>query len=174
MSELADFQYFKQHQLANIDFSTGQIDVYAKANIRTKNPDGTFTKSFKLYVRKDAGSKNPDGYIRIWCRDRLRMKHRLIYWLYHGTLPDEIDHINKIRDDNSISNLRSVDRKGNVSNVVQPIKKKFTEQELHQICQEILNGKSDTQLSKDFNCSRITIRTIRTKKYHTDISDNYF
>lgn len=174
MSELVDFQYFKKHQLANIDFSTGIIDVYAKANIRTKNPDGTFTKSFKQYVRKDVGSKNPDGYIRLWCGDRLRMKHRLIYWLYHGVIPNEIDHINKTRDDNSISNLRSVDRKENVSNVVQPIKRKFTDNELHQICQEILNGKSDTQLSKDFNCSRMAIRTLRTKKYHTDISDNYF
>lgn len=174
MSELTDFQYFKQHQLANVDFNTGQIDVWAKANIKTKNPDGTFAYSYKPYVRKNVGSKNPDGYIRLWCKDNLRMKHRLLYWLYYGVLPDEIDHINKVRNDNSIQNLRSVDRKENVSNVVQPIKRKFTENEIHQICKEILNGKSDTQLSKDFNCSRIAIRTIRTKKYHTNISDNYF
>lgn len=172
MSELADFQYFKQHQLANVDFLTGQIDVYAKANITNKH--SPLKGTAKIYVRKDVGSKNPDGYIRLWCGNKLRMKHRLLYWLYHGVLPNEIDHINKIRDDNSIHNLRSVDRKENVSNVVQINKKKFTDKELHQICQEILNGKSDTQLSKDFNCSRIAIRTIRVKKYHTNISDNYF
>lgn len=172
MSELADFQHFKQHQLANVDFSTGQIDVYAKANIT--NPKSPLKGSYKTYIRKDVGSKNSDGYIRVWCKDKLRMKHRLLYWLYYGILPNEIDHINKARDDNSITNLRSVDRKENVSNLVQNHRKKFTDTELHQICQEILNGKSDTQLSKDFNCSRIAIRTIRIKKYHTDISDNYF
>ena len=36
MSELTDFQYFKQNQLANVNFNTGQIDVYAKANITNK------------------------------------------------------------------------------------------------------------------------------------------
>lgn len=174
MSELADFQYFKQNQLANVDFSTGQIDVYAKRYRKRKQSDGTYLIDLATYVRKDVGSKNPDGYVRMWCGDKLRMKHRLLYWLYHGILPDEIDHINKIRDDNSITNLRSVDRKKNVSNVVQPTKRKFTDKEIHQICQEILKGKSDTQLSKDFKCSRIAIRTIRIKKYHTDISDNYF
>lgn len=172
MSELADFQYFKQNQLANVDFSTGQIDVYAKANITVKN--SSLKGTAKIYVRKNVGSKNPEGYVRIWCNNRLRMKHRLLYWLFHNKLPDEIDHINKIRDDNSINNLRSVGRKENVSNIVQLKRKKFTDNELHQICQEILNGKSDTQLSKDFNCSRIAIRTIRTKKYHKNISDKYF
>ncbi len=172
MSELADFQYFKQHQLANVDFTTGQIDVYAKAIIGNKK--SPLFGTYKTYVREDVGSKNPDGYIRIWCNQRLRMKHRLLYWLYHGVLPNEVDHINKVRDDNSISNLRSVDRKENVSNIVQPKKKKFTKDEIHQICKEILLGKSDTQLAKDFDCSRIAIRTIRTKKYHTDISSLYF
>lgn len=102
------------------------------------------------------------------------MKHRLLYWLYHGVLPNEVDHTNKVRDDNSISNLRSVDRKENVSNIVQLKRKKFTKDEIHQICKKILLGKSDTQLAKDFDCSRIAIRTIRTKKYHTDISSLYF
>lgn len=172
MTELADFQHFKQHQLANVDFNTGQIDVYAKANISNKK--SPLFGSYKTYVRKDVGSKNPDGYIRIWCNQKLRMKHRLLYWLYHGVLPNEIDHINKVRDDNSISNLRSVDRKENVSNIVQPKKVKFTENDIHRICKDILLGKSDMQLAKDFNCSRTAIRTIRTKKYHTDISSLYF
>ena len=172
MSELTDFQYFKQNQLANVNFNTGQIDVYAKANITNKK--SCLVKTFKTYVRKNVGSKNTDGYIRIWCGERLRMKHRLLYWLFHGVLPNEIDHINKVRDDNSINNLRSVDRKENVSNIVQLNKKKFTDAELHQVCQEILQGVSDTQLSRKFNCSRTAIRTIRTKKHHTHISDNYF
>ena len=75
MSELADFQYFKQHQLANVDFLTGQIDVYAKANITNKH--SPLKGTAKIYVRKDVGSKNPDGYIRLWCDNKLRMKHRL-------------------------------------------------------------------------------------------------
>ena len=44
------------------------------------------------------------------------MAHRLA-WLYvYGCWPDEIDHINQIRDDNRIANLRSVDRTTNCQN----------------------------------------------------------
>ena len=48
MSELTKFQYFKQNQLANVNFNTGQIDVYAKANVTNKK--GSLVKTFKTYV----------------------------------------------------------------------------------------------------------------------------
>lgn len=44
------------------------------------------------------------------------LTHRLVWQLVHGKLPDEIDHINGIRTDNRLVNLRSVTRKENCKN----------------------------------------------------------
>jgi hypothetical protein len=54
-----------------------------------------------------AGTPRKNGYIGICIDGRHRFAHRLA-WLYvHGRWPTaEIDHINEIRDDNRISNLR--------------------------------------------------------------------
>lgn len=167
--EEIDFQYFKQNQLAFVDFSTGRIDSKAW---RTANQYST-----KKYCRvwKDAGSQNPDGYIRIWCNGTLRMKHRLLYWLYHGTLPEEIDHINKIRNDNRISNLRSVTRTENNIGITYKGRKHFSKEELHNICKDIASKKySDEVLAKKYSCSRIAIMGIRHKRRHKDIADLYY
>ena len=44
--------------------------------------------------------------------------HRLVYEAFIGKIPEgkEIDHINTIKDDNRITNLRCVDRKENMHN----------------------------------------------------------
>ena len=51
----------------------------------------------------------PHGYLRGRLDRRQFKAHRVIWALYHGEWPDgEIDHINGIRDDNRIANLRLV------------------------------------------------------------------
>ena len=64
-----------------------------------------------------AGSQNGLGYLQIKVCSRLYRAHRLA-WLYiHGSWPtDQIDHINRIRTDNRISNLREVSNKQNQQN----------------------------------------------------------
>ena len=54
-------------------------------------------------------SKTAPGYVQIMVSKKLYQAHRLA-WLYvNGSLPDEqIDHINGIRSDNRIENLRVV------------------------------------------------------------------
>lgn len=163
MSELTDFQYFQQHQLCNVDFVTGQIDVYGKTTGKTK----------RIYT--NIGSLNQDGYERVWCKGKLRMKHRLLWFLFTGNLPDEIDHIDKNRSNNSIYNLRNVSRNINVKDTVQTNgRRKFSQTELHQICQYIQQGINDTQISYLMKCSRVAIMGIRHKRRHKDIADLYF
>lgn len=43
--------------------------------------------------------------------------HRVAWKIYYGVDPDEIDHINGVRSDNRISNLRSVTRTENCRNL---------------------------------------------------------
>ena len=84
-------------------------------------------------------------------------------------LPNEIDHINGIRDDNSISNLRSVDRKEQLQNLHQDSKKgkpkyKLSELDVYQIKLQLKHGKSTNEIAKHFNVSRSLISDIKNNR----------
>lgn len=68
-----------------------------------------------------AGTKQSNGYIRIMIEGKNYLGHRLA-WLYvHGYFPEhDIDHINRIKDDNCIENLREVGRQCNARNCGNP------------------------------------------------------
>lgn len=80
-------------------------------------PDGV-TQWNNRYVGKQAGSHDMDGYIQISvCNKRLKA-HRLAWLWVTGDLPNgEIDHINGIKDDNRIVNLRAASRSENGQNI---------------------------------------------------------
>lgn len=61
----------------------------------------------KIRVGSISGCKNAQGYLIIMCDGKLYLAHRLA-WLYvHGSFPEHhIDHINRDRADNRISNIR--------------------------------------------------------------------
>lgn len=67
-------------------------------------------------------SKNSQGYICFVFRGQYLAGHRIAWALHYGELPPpemEIDHINGIRDDNRISNLRLVSMADNMKNKTQ-------------------------------------------------------
>ena len=65
-----------------------------------------------------AGSINHDGYRKILVRPRVYLAHRVAWALVSDQWPDgEIDHINGLRDDNRIANLRVVSRSVNCRNM---------------------------------------------------------
>ena len=81
---------------------------------------GIFTRvksNRKDLISSVAGSVYPKGYVYITLNGYRYMAHRLA-WLYvYKVWPNnQIDHINHIRTDNSISNLREVDALGNSRN----------------------------------------------------------
>jgi hypothetical protein len=57
------------------------------------------------------------GYRHIKVDGKRRSEHRLIYTMFHGDCPDTIDHINGIKDDNRIENLRPCNRQQNQWNM---------------------------------------------------------
>jgi len=66
---------------------------------------------------KVAGSVNGNGYITIAVSGVSYRAHRLAYLYMEGEFPPEqIDHINGVRDDNRYDNLRAVSAKENQRN----------------------------------------------------------
>ena len=68
------------------------------------------------------GSFDKDGYLIIKIKGKQFKAHRLAWFLYYGYFPNnEIDHINRIRTDNRICNLREVSRQENIKNTTKKI-----------------------------------------------------
>lgn len=66
---------------------------------------------------KIAGNINQYGYIELHFKTKSYLAHRVAYSLVHGDISDKfIDHINGIRDDNRICNLRAASREENQRN----------------------------------------------------------
>lgn len=64
------------------------------------------------------------GYVITYADKKCYKAHRIIWLLEHGKFPDKIlDHINGIRDDNRIENLREADFTQNNANKVMRKKK---------------------------------------------------
>lgn len=70
------------------------------------------------YAGKEAGSlHNILGYVRITLKGKSVYAHRLAWFIVHGHWPEYIDHINGVRNDNRIVNLREVPKQVNHKNM---------------------------------------------------------
>ena len=86
-----------------------------------KPETGIFTHRVpRCYVKAGtpAGSLKPSGYIRVSIDGRMYQAHRLAWFYVHGEFPEsDIDHINGVRNDNRICNLRPCARFENCQNI---------------------------------------------------------
>lgn len=78
------------------------------------------------YAHKEAfTSKMNQGYLHGSIFNSKFLAHRVIWALVHGDWPtDDIDHLNGVRTDNRLCNLRSVSRQTNRKNSARSIKNK--------------------------------------------------
>ena len=94
---------------------------YLRSILHYDPATGIFTRKIgsanQVKVGDATGSQNGKGYLNIKLQSRPFQAHRLA-WLYvYGEWPeDQLDHINRNRSDNRISNLREVTNKQNHQN----------------------------------------------------------
>lgn len=67
-------------------------------------------------VGTEAGGVNKQGYREMRVFNKLCKAHRIIFLYHHGYLPKMLDHINGVRTDNRIENLRECTRSQNNAN----------------------------------------------------------
>lgn len=65
---------------------------------------------------KPTGCVSYSGYAQVNFFGKILPAHRLIWILIHGECPDEVDHINGVKHDNRLCNLRNVDHGDNTRN----------------------------------------------------------
>lgn len=83
---------------------------------------GVFTwkvrPSRRVYAGDVAGTRDKEGYTVIKFQRRLYFAHRLAWMYCFGHWPTQrIDHINQVKSDNRIENLRDVSHAANMCNI---------------------------------------------------------
>jgi len=69
-----------------------------------------------------AGTVDRLGYIRVKFEGKFFLGHRIHWYMKFGTLPDQLDHINGVKHDNRIENLRPASTSQNCHNKKAPRK----------------------------------------------------
>ncbi|NMM21552.1 MAG: HNH endonuclease [Rhodoferax sp.] len=97
------------------------IKIYLKDLLSFDGETGVFTwkggKKFYPKSGKQAGIITTSGYRKIRVMQVFYYAHRLAWLMHYGNFPlGQVDHINGIRDDNRIRNLRDVDACTNQQN----------------------------------------------------------
>lgn len=93
------------------------INKYLQYNPETGLIIWVSKPSTRVAIGNIAGNIDKDGYIIIRFKNKAYKAHRLAWYLHYGEWPKNvIDHINGIKNDNRINNLRDVTNQQNQLN----------------------------------------------------------
>lgn len=106
-------------KLLDCDFETGTLFWKPRSVEDTPSGDESYTKRWNArYAKKEAFTAYDAYGYKMGRLGPVGLKaHRVIYALHKGRWPEgDVDHINGVRDDNRIENLREASRSQNLSN----------------------------------------------------------
>ena len=95
------------------------VEVLYRYNYEPQSGVFVWRNPTKQYIKSGdvAGATNGAGYRQLYVHRKLYLAHRLAWLVIHEVMPaQQIDHINKKRDDNRICNLRQASNKQNSEN----------------------------------------------------------
>lgn len=105
-------------QLIRYDSKTGKLYWLPRARCHFKTVRNCNAWNTN-YAGNECGYSTNGAYIRLRIFDRNFFAHRVAWAIHHGQWPTEIDHINGVRTDNRITNLREVTTQQNRQNAAQ-------------------------------------------------------
>jgi len=89
------------------------------------------------YAGKPIKTKDGKGYLHFCFQGKFYRAHRIAWLIHNGTIPNIIDHINGVRTDNRIINLKNTTHQGNHLN------QKINSKNTSGVCGVYLNKKSN-------------------------------
>lgn len=91
------------------------MNEYILKNFRYNEVTGEITRQDR---RNSLGSYDKQGYLILKIKGKQFKAHRIAWFLYNGSFPlSVIDHVNRIKSDNRICNLRDVSVLTNSNNI---------------------------------------------------------
>lgn len=118
---------------------------------------------------------NEKGYCMVTTKDddlkRSYRIHRIVWESVHGPIPDskEIDHINRKRWDNAISNLQLMTHVENLQKMFSETRTFLTDDDVVEIGKCLLDGVPTKKLAEKYNVSRDIIADIKYRNYRGDV-----
>jgi HNH endonuclease len=108
--------YLARLDMPSYDITAEQLRALFDYNSETGDFKWRASNGRRIRAGERAGSLHTNGYLTCKMSGQTYLVHRLIWMHVHGVWPDVIDHINGVRSDNRLLNLRSVNTKNNVQN----------------------------------------------------------
>jgi hypothetical protein len=110
--------------MANQNFTLTKKYLHTLFDYKDGNLYWKIKPSKKTKLNSLAGTFDKAGYLQIQINKKTYRAHRLIFLYHHGYLPLYVDHINGVRSNNKIENLREATKSQNSYNSKISIKNK--------------------------------------------------
>lgn len=115
-----DLPISRLRELFSYEPNTGEL-IWKERPAETFKSKAGYVNFMRDFCGRSAGTVSNRGYLRLKIQDRSYLSHRVIWAFFYGEWPSaEIDHINGVKTDNRILNLRNVSMLENERNKSRP------------------------------------------------------